>query len=147
MSNEVTFIASRSNALGGVILYLGMPAFMIWIGFGKSLFGLALIIFIGLYGAYYALVLLRPEAMYLRLDEEGLEIGGVLGGKQRIKWADMRELRLARTAKGLRVLKIFYSPPPSSTSGRPLVCSIDAEYSAPLTEILATLEQWRKRLG
>jgi apolipoprotein N-acyltransferase len=145
MSETVTFKGRKTGSLAFALLCLVVAALMVWMGMRDHSFAnWAVGIFMGLSAAYYALPVLT-DSVYLRLDEAGLEIGSALRAKERIKWTEICALRLATGHRGLQVLEIMYASTESPTGDSRRKRKLTAEYSAPLTEILATLDMWRER--
>lgn len=143
MSEHVTFAGSGKNAIGWVLMCLGMIVFLLWAGFGTSFMGWAVLVLIGVSAGYYIVPILRPDSLYLRLDENGLEIADPWLAKLRIQWSQMEELKLVPTTRGGQRLRIVYSRPNS----KPGVRTLDSDYTTPLFEILPTLKEWRQRHG
>src|SRR5262245_26436258 len=96
MSEELTFRASRSKGLFVVIAswcFVGLGFWLTtqgerawgWITAGFFVLGIP----VGL------IMLFSPNALYLRLDSEGFEMGSFIR-KVRIKWADVEGFEMRR---------------------------------------------------
>lgn len=155
MAEELTFRSSRALGLFVVVVAWCFLAFGLWrAGHGEHLFGLlctglsAVSIPVGL------VMLIYPQAMYLRLDQEGFEIGSLIR-MVRVKWTDVQGFEMRRVYVNGRVIEIIYAPHygerkisravASAFSGKE--GSITNKYNAPLEEILITLNKWRARYG
>jgi hypothetical protein len=92
---------------------------------------------------------LLPNATYLRLDEEGFEVGSLRGGR-RTKWTDVAGFRID-SVNGARMIAVIYSSEYKQLQvTRRVVESLTGMqgaignlYNAPLEEILAALDSWR----
>jgi hypothetical protein len=154
MAEELTFRASRGKGLFVVIAswcFVGLGFWLItqgerlwgWITAGFFVLGIP----VGL------IMLLSPNAMYLRLDREGFEMGSFVR-KVRIKWTDVAGFEMRRMHHN-KMIAIIYAPHyeeqkvgravSSTLSG--MEGAIANNYDAPLDEIAKTLDEWRERYG
>jgi hypothetical protein len=153
MSNELTFRASRSKA---VLLLLGSLAFVA-IGYflraEKPFIAWACMIFFGLGIPLSLFMMFSPNSIYLRLDQEGFEMGS-FAKKTRIKWTDVAGFELA-SIRGAKMIAIIYAPHYEGQKiGRAVAENLSGmegaianSYNAPLTEVLKTLNEWRAKHG
>jgi hypothetical protein len=79
----------------------------------------------------------RLRALYLRLDEEGLETGSLHMDKVRVPWREVDKVELVEMgegpARGREAIRIVYSKPAKNEF------VIEDEFSAPLRDILSAL--------
>jgi hypothetical protein len=96
-------------------------------------------------------MIFSPNAMYLRLDQEGFEMGSLIR-KLRIKWTDVRGFEMRRIHHN-RMIAIIYAPHYNEQKiGRAVASTISGmeggianNYNASLDEIPKTLNEWRAR--
>lgn len=153
MTEPLNFRASRMKALW---LLLGAVAFVV-IGFflraEKPFIAWACIIFFGLGIPLSLVMMFSPNSMYLRLDEEGFEMGSFFK-KYRVKWTDVAGFELA-SIRGAKMIAIIYAPHYEGQQiGRAVASglsgmegAISNSYNAPLNEVLETLNTWQARYG
>jgi hypothetical protein len=153
MSESLTYRASRWKA---VLLLLGSAAFVAMGYFLRAegpFIAWACMIFFGLGIPVSLIMMFSPNSMYLRLDEEGFEMGSFVK-KTRIKWTDVAGFELA-SMRGARMIAIIYAPHYEGQQiGRAVASglsgmegAISNSYNAPLTEVLQTLNEWQARYG
>jgi hypothetical protein len=130
MSESLTFRASRAKGL----LVLVLSWCFVALGIPVGLF-----------------MIFSPNAMYLRLDQEGFEMGSLIR-KLRIKWTDVRGFEMRRIHHN-RMIAIIYAPHYNEQKiGRAVASTISGmeggianNYNASLDEIPKTLNEWRAR--
>lgn len=130
MSESLTFRASRAKGL----LVLVLSWCFVALGIPVGLF-----------------MIFSPNAMYLRLDQEGFEMGSLIR-KLRIKWTDVRGFEMRRIHHN-KMIAIIYAPHYNEQKiGRAVASTISGmeggianNYNASLDEILKTLNEWRAR--
>lgn len=130
MSESLAFRASRAKGL----LVLVLSWCFVALGIPVGLF-----------------MIFSPNAMYLRLDQEGFEMGSLIR-KLRIKWTDVRGFEMRRIHHN-RMIAIIYAPHYNEQKiGRAVASTISGmeggianNYNASLDEILKTLNEWRAR--
>lgn len=97
--------------------------------------------------------MMLPNAMYLRLDEEGFEMGS-LRRTHKIKWADVEGFQIG-SISGAKMIAIIYSREYESQKfGRAVAASLSGmegaipnSYNATLEDVLNSLNSWRVRFG
>ena len=152
MGNTVTFVASRTKAslllLGSicfVALGVGMTAERPVLGwFTVALFGL---------GIPASLLLLLPNATYLRLDEDGFETGSFFG-RHKFKWTDVADFHIG-SIRGAKMIAIVFHPEYKQQQlGRAVSATLTGiegaipnHYNATLEQVLEALKIWRQRYG
>ena len=153
MAESLTYRASRWKA---VWLLLGSAAFVA-IGYflraEQPFIAWACMIFFGLGIPISLIMMFSPNSMYLRLDEEGFEMGSFVK-KTRIKWTDVAGFELG-SIRGAKMIAIIYAPHYEGQQiGRAVASglsgmegAISNSYNAPLNEVLETLNNWRMRYG
>jgi hypothetical protein len=153
MAESLTYHASRWKA---VWLLLGSAAFVA-IGYflraEQPFIAWACMIFFGLGIPISLIMMFSPNSMYLRLDEEGFEMGSFVK-KTRIKWTDVAGFELG-SIRGAKMIAIIYAPHYEGQQiGRAVASglsgmegAISNSYNAPLAEVLKTLSDWHGRYG
>ena len=141
MAESITFQASKGTALAMTLASLAAAVFFFFIDRDGALWSRLSMAGCAVFAVYSALPLLRPNAVYLRLDEQSLEIRSRARGSLQIKWRDIHDVHWDEAES--KTLRIEYWVPLAGKRVR----SIENEYTAPLSEILATLNQWRDRYG
>ena len=153
MAESLTYHASRWKA---VFLLLGSAAFVA-IGYflraEQPFIAWACMIFFGLGIPVSLIMLFSPNSTYLRLDEEGFEMGSFVK-KTRIKWTDVAGFELG-SIKGARMIAIVYAPHyEGQQMGRAVASNLSGmegaisnSYNVSLNELLETLNSWRTRYG
>jgi hypothetical protein len=152
VGTDVTFRASRKKAL---LLFLGSICFVaigVWMSSERPLIGWGSVVFFGL-GVPVSLLMLLPEAMYLRLDAEGFEIGSFLG-KNRTKWDDVARFEIGSIRNTKMIAIVYARGYQGQQVGRAIASSLAGmegairnSYDAPLGEILASLNAWKSRFS
>jgi hypothetical protein len=153
MADELTYHASRSKA--GLIL-LASVAFVVmgyFMRVEKPFVGWACMIFFGLGIPVGLMLLFSPNSTYLRLDQEGFEMGS-FAQKTRIKWTDVAGFELA-SIRGAKMIAIIYAPHyEGQKTGRAVAENLSGmegaianSYDAPLAQVLKTLNEWQARYG
>jgi hypothetical protein len=154
MADELTFTSSRARGLFVFILSCCFVALGFWLVCeGERLFGWLSAGFFVLGIPVGLVMLFYPDAMYLRLDPEGFEMGSFIR-KFRIKWTDVAGFEMRRMHYN-KMIAIIYAPHYDQQKiGRAVASTISGmeggianNYNAPLDEILRTLEEWRERYG
>lgn len=141
MVESITFEASRGTALAMTLASLAAAIFFYFIDRDGALWSRLSAAGCAVFAVYSAVPLLKRDTVYLRLDEHGLEIRSRARGSLQIKWRDIHDMHWDEAES--KTLRIEYWVP---LVGR-RVRSIENEYTAPLSEILSTLNQWRDRYG
>jgi len=153
MADELTFHASRGKA---ALILLGAIAFVV-IGYfmrlEKPFIGWACMIFFGLGIPVGLIMLFSPNSTYLRLDQEGFEMGSFVK-KSRTKWTDVAGFELA-SIRGAKMIAIIYAPHYEGQKiGRAVAENLSGmegaignSYDASLAEVLKSLNEWRARYG
>ncbi len=137
-----------------MLLLLGSTAFVAVGYFLRAehpFIGWACMIFFGLGIPVGLIMMFSPNSMYLRLDQEGFEMGSFVK-KTRIKWTDVAGFELA-SIRGAKMIAIMYAPHYEAQKiGRAVAenlsgmeGAISNSYNAPLKELLETLNTWRAR--
>jgi hypothetical protein len=153
MADELTYHASRSKA---ALILLASIAFVVigyFVRVEKPFAGWACMIFFGLGIPVGLMLLFSPNSTYLRLDQEGFEMGS-FAKKTRIKWTDVAGFELA-SIRGARMIAIVYTPHyEGQKMGRAVAENLSGmegaianSYNAPLDQLLKTLNEWRTRYG
>ena len=154
MNESLTFRASRSKGLLVFILSWCFVALGFWlISEGERLFGWLSVGFFGLGIPVSLIMLLNPNAMYLRLDNEGFEMGSFIK-KVYIKWTDVDGFEMRRLHHN-KMIAIIYAPHYNEQKfGRAVASTLSGmeggianNYDAPLDDILNTLNEWQARYG
>ncbi len=150
MTAQLVYPASKRKAL---LLLLGSAAFValgLWLRKEHPFVGWSCIAFFGL-GIPAALTMFLPSAVYLRLDEQGIEMASLFK-KQWIGWNDVEAFELAQI-QGTKMIAILYSSDyqeqkllrKASAALAGMEGGIANNYSAPLQEILKSLREWHAR--
>jgi hypothetical protein len=153
MADELTYHASRSKA---ALILLASVAFVVmgyFMRVEKPFVGWACMIFFGLGIPVGLMLLFSPNSTYLRLDQEGFEMGS-FAQKTRIKWTDVAGFELA-SIRGAKMIAIIYAPHyEGQKTGRAVAENLSGmegaianSYDAPLAEVLKTLNEWQARYG
>lgn len=102
---ERYFYASRTKAL---LLLVGSIAF-VTIGWlmkeQKPFIGWLCVVFFGL-GIPVTLIMLLPGVIYLRLDQDGIEMSSI-GRKNKIRWQDVESFKIG-SIRGAKLIAINY---------------------------------------
>jgi hypothetical protein len=152
MNDTMTFSASRRKAfffllgsatavIGGVLMSNKEPIIG-WVI--ASLFGLNI---------PASIMMMLPNAMYLRLDEHGLEKGSLFGSR-RVLWKDVKEFRICtiRTSKLIQIVysNAYYEQKFGSVNASSVYAmdgAIADSYNSTLDDMLHTLNSWKARFG
>lgn len=154
MAEELTFRSSRGR---GVFVLVASWCF-VGLGFwlttqGERVFGWLCAGFFALGIPVGLMMMFYPNAMYLRLDPEGFEMGSFIK-KVRIKWTDVQGFEMRRMHHN-KIIAIIYAPHYNEQkTGRAVASTLSGmeggianNYNSPLEEILKTLNDWRARYG
>jgi hypothetical protein len=151
MDSVVTFRASRKKALLLLCVSVCLVVLGVWSLGEKPLVGWA-IVFLFVLCAGASLMMMLPNAVYLRLDEEGFERHTLLGTRK-IKWADVEGFRIG-SIHGAKMIAIIYSREYKNEKvGRAFTKSLSGMedviggYDATLEDVLNSLNSWRVRFG
>jgi hypothetical protein len=152
MGNTLTFVASRGKAL---LLLLGSICFVaagIWMAPERPVLGWVTIAFFGL-GIPVSLLMFLPNSTYLRLDEEGFEVGSFLRS-QKYRWTDVADFRIGSIHSAKMIAIIFHPEYKQQQLGRTVAATLSGmeaaipnQYNATLEQILEALTTWRQRYG
>ena len=148
----MTFVASRKKA---VLILIASIAF-VWLGLwllpGAPVLGWVTVGFFSL-GVPASLFSMLPSRTYLRLDEEGFEMGSFVM-KQKYKWTDVAYFHLG-SVSGARMIAIVFQPDykplrlvrrvVGTLSG--VEAAIPNQYNASLEQVLEALIEWQSRFG
>ena len=153
MDNTVTFVASRRKALLVLLLSICLVALGVWLIPEWPFLGWISVAFFGLGIPVSLLMVWSPNSTYLRLDEEGFEMGSIVR-KQKYKWADVDGFHIG-SIYGARMIAIAFNPEyrqqrvarsvAAILSG--LEAAIANQYNATLEQILEALTTWKQRHG
>lgn len=132
-------LGSLAFVAGGVSMTSEYPL-LGWLGAG----------FFGL-GIPASLLMMLSNAMFLRLDSEGFEMGSMFGS-QKILWSEVDGFRIS-SIRGANMIEILFNENYSRQKiGRAVSSTISGMesaianvYNAPLGEVLATLNSWKAR--
>ena len=141
MAESITFEASRGTALAMTLASLAAAIFFYFIDRDGALWSRLSMAGCAVFAFYSAVPLMKRNSVYLRLDEHGLEIRSRARGSLQIKWRDIHDVHWDEAES--KTLRIEYWVPLAGKRVR----TIENEYTAPLSEILSTLDQWRERYG
>ena len=98
-----------------------------------------------------SLFMLRPNSTYLKLDADGIDVVS-MSRHLKLKWADVDAFRMARI-HGAKMIAIEYSEEyTKQRAGRAVALALAGmegaiadHYSAPLEQVLQTLNEWKAR--
>jgi hypothetical protein len=152
MHESVIFHASKTKA---ALLFLGSIAFVAlgaWLRAEVPWVGWACMLFFGL-GIPASLVMAFSNKMYLRLDEQGFEMGSPVK-TTRIGWTDVDGFEMV-SLKGARMIAIHYSGSYEAQralrGGVKAVSGIEGAisnlYTEPLPSLLRHLRNWHAHYG
>jgi hypothetical protein len=152
MGSTLTFVASRGKAM---LLLLGSVCFValgVWMASERPFLGWLTCAFFGL-GIPVSLLMLLPNSTYLRLDEEGFEMGSFIR-KHKFRWTDVADFHIG-SISGAKMIAITFHPEykqqqlgraaAATLSG--IEAAIPNQYNATLEQILEALTTWRQRYG
>lgn len=153
MAESLIIRASRMKAVWLLLASVAFVAIGFLLRAEKPFIAWACIIFFGLGIPLSLVMMFSPNSMYLRLDEEALEMGSFFK-KTRIKWTDVAGFELG-SIRGARMIAIVYAPHYEGQSiGRAVAENLSGmqgaianNYEAPLDELLQTLNEWQQRYG
>ena len=153
MAESLTFRASRMKAVWLLLASVAFVAIGYFMRIEKPFIGWACIVFFGLGIPLSLVMMFSPNSMYLRLDEEGFEMGSFLK-KTRIRWTDVAGFELG-SIRGAKMIAIIYAPHyEGQQMGRAVAENLSGmegaipnNYEAPLDELLRTLNDWQQRYG
>lgn len=150
MNNTVTFVASRKKAVLLLLASVAMVWLGIWLLSEATVLGWVTVGFFSL-GVPASLVMMLPNSTYLRLDEEGFEMGSFVT-KQKYKWTDVAYFQLG-SISGNRMIAIVFRPEykplrlvrriVGTLSG--MEAAIPNHYNAPLEQVLEALTTFKER--
>ena len=153
MGDTLTFVASRRKASLVLILSIGFVALGVWLTPEWPFLGWLSVAFFGLGIPVSLLILLLPNSTYLRLDEEGFEMGSIIR-KQKYQWTDVDDFHI-RSIYGARMIAIIFNTEyrkqrfarsvAATLSG--LEAAIANQYNATLEQIFEALSTWKQRHG
>jgi hypothetical protein len=152
VESEVTFRGSPKKALivlGISIVFVVLGA---WLTTERPVFGWLSIAFFGL-GIPASLLMMRPNSTYLKLDADGIDIAS-MSRHLKLKWSDVDAFRMA-SIHGTKVIAIDYSAEyTKQRAGRAVALALSGmesaiadHYTAPLDQVLQTLNEWKARRG
>jgi hypothetical protein len=150
MNESHTFRASKKKAL---LLLLGSLVFValgVLMSEEKPLIGWLCAGFFGL-GIPASLFMMLPNAMFLRLDREGFEMGSMFGS-QKVLWAEVNGFQIS-SIRGAKMIEILYNENYTRQKvGRAVASAMSGmegaianNYNASLDEVLNTLRSWKER--
>jgi hypothetical protein len=150
MGDTLTFVASRGTALFLLLASICFVALGVWEASESPFLGWFMVAFFGL-GIAVSLLMFVPST-YLRLDEEGFEMGSFLR-RHKFKWTDVVDFHI-ESIPGAKMIAIIFHPEYKQQPGRTVasrLSGIDAAipdtYNATLEQILEALTTWRQRYG
>lgn len=152
MGNTLTFVASRGKAL---LLLLGSTCFValgVWMSSQRPFLGWLTVAFFGL-GIPVSLLMMLTKSTYLRLDEEGFEMGSFIR-RHKYKWTDVADFRIGSISGAKMITIIFHLEYKQQKLGRAVAATLSGieaaipnQYNATLEQILEALTTWRRRYG
>ena len=152
-SDSLKFVASPWKALLIMVYSICLVSLGVWLKqSGWSFLGWLTIVFFGL-GVPLSLLMLLPNATYLRLDEEGFEMRSVFRNN-RYRWTDVAGFTIG-SLRGAKMIAIHFrhdfKPQRLARSMAAALAGMEGaipnHYNAPLEEILEALNAWRQRYG
>jgi hypothetical protein len=153
MAESLTFRASRMKAVWLLLASSAFVAIGYFMRAEQPFVAWACIVFFGLGIPLSLVMMFSPNSMYLRLDEEGFEMGSFIK-KTRIKWTDVAGFELG-AIRGAKMIAIIYAPHYEGQQiGRAVASGLSGmegaianNYNAPIDEVLTTLNEWQRRYG
>jgi hypothetical protein len=137
--DEITFTENRFNWTKTLVLAALLGATGVWtLLFVTRLLGVALLV-----ASVLPAGVLAPRPRYLRLKSTGFELGRGQY-KDYVDWGDVVEFRL-KLQDEKHVIEIGYIPEYSLGCMPPTTRCIFDRYNAPLSEVLDSLNEWRRR--
>jgi hypothetical protein len=152
MSDVRVFPASKKKAFVLLLISLAFVAIGVWMSSENPVMGWFIAAFFGL-GILASGFMFLPGKVYLKLDSEGFEMGTGLK-KSRTSWKDVDGFDLG-AIKGAKMIAVFYNEAYEqqktlrkvSAAMAGIEGGIPDNYAAPLTEVLAALNEWHARYG
>jgi len=152
VDEPAVFPGSRKKAAWVLVIAIGLCSLSVFMATEKPLVGWLGALFFGL-GIPVSIMMMRPGAMFLKLDAEGFEMS-TFGKPHRTRWVDVRGFELGRI-QGNKMIAIAYHEDYARQAAARAVASavsgmegaIPDSYAAPLEEILAALRTWHARYG
>jgi hypothetical protein len=150
MNDSHTFFASRRKA---VLLLLGSILFVaggIWMSNEKPVLGWLCAGFFAL-GIPASFLMMWPNAMYLRLNQEGFEMRSMFG-RHMVLWSEVDGFRIS-SIRGAKMIEIIFNEAYTRQKlGRAVAASVSGmegaipnSYNASLDEVLRMLNRWKAR--
>ncbi|MFN3581940.1 MAG: STM3941 family protein [Pseudomonas sp.] len=150
MARSVTFRAGKLKALLLLVVSILFVVAGFWMINEESVIGWLCVIFFGL-GIPVALLMLLPNAIFLRIDEAGFEMGSLFKSKK-IRWEDVDGFRLESVRGAKIILIVFtdtYAQAVKGLVSRALLAGSEGAiadgFDASLGEVLDTLILWKSR--
>ena len=152
ISCAVIFRGSRKKALLLLLISIGFVLIGAWMITEMPILGWLWIAFFGL-GIPASLVMLSPNSTYLKVDDDGIDLVTMFR-HLKLQWADVDGFRMA-SIHGTKMIAVEYSLQYTKQSTARAVAStlsgmegaIADHYSAPLEQVLQTLNEWKARHG
>lgn len=152
MGNTLTFAASRAKVLLILLISICFVALGVWLTPQRPILGWLVTAFFGL-GIVVSPLMLLPNSTYLRLDEEGFEMGSFIRN-QKFKWTDVADFRLG-SIHGTKIIAIIFRPEYKQLQrGRAVAAALSGmeaaipnHYNATLEQVLEALTTWKERFG
>lgn len=152
MTESHTFRASKKKAS---LLFLGSICFVVLgvlMASEKPLLGWLCAAFFGL-GIPASIFMMLPNAMFLRLDHEGFEMGAAFG-RQKILWSEVDGFQIS-SIRGNKMIEILYNENYGRQKVGLAVASAMAgmegaianSYESSLEEVFDALVAWKERYG
>jgi hypothetical protein len=148
----LTFVASRRKALLVLFISICFVALGVWMTSERPVLGWLTVAFFGL-GIPVSLLTLLPNCMYLRLDEEGFEMGSPIR-KHKFKWTDVADFHIGSISGAKMIAITFYPEYKGQRLARSVAATVSGmeaaipnQYNATLEQILEALTTWRERYG
>jgi hypothetical protein len=121
--------------------------------FERPFLGWLTVAFFGLGIPVSLLMMLLPNSTYLRLDEEGFEMGSFVR-RHKFKWTDVADFRIGSISGAKMIAIIFHPEYKQQQLGRAVAATLSGmeaaisnQYNATLEQILEALTTWRQRYG
>lgn len=152
MSDSRVFRASKKKAFFLLLGSLAFVAIAVFIAPENPLLGWSCAGFFGL-GIPTSIFMMLPNAMFLRLDSEGFEMGAMFGS-HRILWDEVDGFRIS-SIRGAKMIEIIYNENYKRQAvGRAVASAMSGmegaianSYNAPLDEVLGALLSWKERFA